>query len=620
MLFFNALFGLSVVALRVEAREPLTRSTVQFEIHLANGDVNAIGVGGRSAILINGSFVGPTLHAQQHDDVEFLVRNFMKEDTTIHFHGIAQKETPWSDGVPGLTQQQIRPGASYLYRWTAAEAGAYFYHAHTKAQMMDGLYGGIIITPEADARSPFGLINGDVSEQQLMREAERKMTPVFVSDWSQYTSSEFQAIEAKANVDLACIDAIIINGVGSQYCLDKDTLDSYTHPVVLAMLRDIGEDHLTDKGCIPPLQVFQGDYDLRLDALPPGAYRECVGGESDSNFTVSVNASLGWTALSFVNPGGLYPLQLSIDNHELIVFAVDGHYIHPITADRILVNTGSRISVMIKLDQPPAQYAIRVANDYLNQVLAGFAGLAYDGTTSMPSHAKPKMDYAGHPLDDGVRSFIPEHSKPFPPTPPARLPDRTFRSILKKLPRPFGAYQWTLTGTQGYNLSHENLKVPLLEGGPSDVVESELILRTNKDDWVDIILQTSGPFAQAHPMHKHGNKVYRLGSGKGSFPWNSVEEALEYWPAGTFNFEDPPYLDTFNTVDIEGEANDTWTVIRYHAESPGAWLFHCHVQTHLSGGMGLIILDGVDDFPHVPLAYREWNGFEPPAINGDGWP
>ncbi|KAF2172654.1 multicopper oxidase [Zasmidium cellare ATCC 36951] len=606
---------LAILILQVQAIKTRSRVTT-FEIHLSNGAANPVGIGERPVILINDSFVGPTLHAKQGDDVKFLVRNYLEQGTSVHFHGISQSNSPWSDGVPGLTQASINPGASYLYQWQAQESGVYFYHAHARSQMMDGMYGAIIIEPAEEEPRPFHLMSEEQGEQVAMTGAETSMETLMISDWTQFTSTEFHAIQSAANVDMACIDAIIINGIGSQYCLDNDALDNMTHPVVRQMLHDLGVDHVTHKGCIPAMQEFQGDFDLDLDRLPPTAYDQCLGGQNDrGNFTLNVNSSLGWAALTFINPGSLYPLQVSIDGHEPTVFAVDGRYVMPIKTDRFLVNTGSRISIMIKLDQRPGRYTIRIANSYLNQILGGFGELAYDGSNTRAKWAEPKIDFAGHPLNKDVVSFIPEDTKPYPAVCPKQRADKTFKILLRKLGRPYGAYEWTMTGKHGYNMSRERTDPPLLLQNPNDISrDEELILKTNKDEWVDIIMVTEGPFAQAHPMHKHGNRMFLIGSGKGNFPWESVEEASKHLPEGKFNLETPPYLDTFNTVEIQGEPTDTWTAIRYKADSPGVWLFHCHVQTHLSGGMAMVLVDGVDDFPEVPLAYREWNGFEPPYV------
>lgn len=37
------------------------------------------------------------------------------------------QDTPWSDGVPGLSQTPIEPGESYVYRFTAYPPGQYWY-------------------------------------------------------------------------------------------------------------------------------------------------------------------------------------------------------------------------------------------------------------------------------------------------------------------------------------------------------------------------------------------------------------------------------------------------------------------------------------------------------------
>ncbi|GKT47435.1 laccase abr2 [Colletotrichum spaethianum] len=593
--------------------ESTIRNHVRFEIHLTAGQVDALGAGPRDAILINGSFTGPTLRLNQGDEVEFLVRNYLREDTTVHFHGVDQRKTPWSDGVPGLTQGQIRPGASYLYRWKAEQPGTFFYHAHSKGQLMDGLYGAIIVDAAQNVDRPFHLIDSDPKEEMAMRAAESQMQPLLLSDWSQYKFDDFYHIEKIANFDLACTDAIIVNGMGSQYCLDPESLDSMTNPVILKMLQDLGEDHMTAKGCVPPIQALQGDFDVNIGELPTDAIRKCVGGWNPrGNFTFTVDSRNGWAALTFINVGGLYPLQVSIDNHDLHVYAVDGQYIRPTVTDRVYVGNGNRVSVMVKLNQERALYTVRMANDLLNQILGGFANMAYDGANEMSNCSKPKMNYAGQPLIKNLRSFKPEEGRPFPARTPSRRSNRTFKLHLRKPGRPHGAYEWSLSGHEVYNMTREQQDPPFLFLQPDEIPHSELVLRTHVGEWIDLILETEGPFAQSHPVHKHGNKVYFLGSGTGKFPWHTVEEAQKHLPPGSFNFKDPSYLDTFTTPDIAGDAPAVWTVVRYKADNPGTWLLHCHVQTHHAGGMGVVMLDGISQFPKVPTDYVEWNGFNAP--------
>lgn len=33
-------------------------------------------------------------------------------------------------------------------------------------------------------------------------------------------------------------------------------------------------------------------------------------------------------------------------------------------------------------------------------------------------------------------------------------------------------------------------------------------------------------------------------------------------------------------------------------------------QPHLSGGMGMILLDAIDKWPRIPESYAKWNGFD----------
>ena len=43
---------------------------------------------------------------------------------------IRQLGTPWSDGVPGVSQRPIASGGSFTYKWTATQFGSYWYIHH----------------------------------------------------------------------------------------------------------------------------------------------------------------------------------------------------------------------------------------------------------------------------------------------------------------------------------------------------------------------------------------------------------------------------------------------------------------------------------------------------------
>jgi hypothetical protein len=49
---------------------------------------------------------------------------------TIHWHGLHQKNTPFMDGVPFVTQCPISFGNTFRYKFSAEKAGTFMYHSH----------------------------------------------------------------------------------------------------------------------------------------------------------------------------------------------------------------------------------------------------------------------------------------------------------------------------------------------------------------------------------------------------------------------------------------------------------------------------------------------------------
>ncbi len=93
----------------------------------------------------NGSMPGPIIEAFQGDRVRFVIHNELPEPTTIHWHGL---ELPVQfDGVPGLTQDLIPPGGTYVYEYDLHQAGSFFYHSHIAMQEAFGMVGFLIIHP-----------------------------------------------------------------------------------------------------------------------------------------------------------------------------------------------------------------------------------------------------------------------------------------------------------------------------------------------------------------------------------------------------------------------------------------------------------------------------------------
>ena len=96
----------------------------------------------------NGQMPGPTIEVNQGDRVRVVFENRLPEITSMHWHGL---EVPIAmDGVPGVTQDPIEPGGSFVYEFELHQHGTFFYHSHMAMQEMMGMVGMFIIHPQTE--------------------------------------------------------------------------------------------------------------------------------------------------------------------------------------------------------------------------------------------------------------------------------------------------------------------------------------------------------------------------------------------------------------------------------------------------------------------------------------
>ena len=88
------------------------------------------------------------------------------------------------------------------------------------------------------------------------------------------------------------------------------------------------------------------------------------------------------------------------------------------------------------------------------------------------------------------------------------------------------------------------------------------------------------------PWHLHGHDFWVLGYGDGKFSADKDEKKL--------NLKNPPLR---NSAIIFPYG---WTALRFVADNPGVWAFHCHIEPHLHMGMGVVFAEGVDRLSTIP--------------------
>jgi FtsP/CotA-like multicopper oxidase with cupredoxin domain len=100
----------------------------------------------RGLLTINRQLPSPPIQVCLKDIVVVDVTNHMDgSSTAIHWHGLRQKGSIFSDGVSFITQCPIQFGNTFRYTYEANDPGTNFYHSHSGLQKANGIYGALII-------------------------------------------------------------------------------------------------------------------------------------------------------------------------------------------------------------------------------------------------------------------------------------------------------------------------------------------------------------------------------------------------------------------------------------------------------------------------------------------
>ncbi len=98
----------------------------------------------------NGSAPGPTIQVTQGDKVRVIFKNELPEASSLHWHGF--EDQIGYDGMPGISQEPVRPGQSFMYNFLIKQEGTYFYHSHMAMQELAGMLGAFIMHPRVPYR------------------------------------------------------------------------------------------------------------------------------------------------------------------------------------------------------------------------------------------------------------------------------------------------------------------------------------------------------------------------------------------------------------------------------------------------------------------------------------
>ncbi|PQE04096.1 putative iron transport multicopper oxidase fio1 precursor protein [Rutstroemia sp. NJR-2017a BVV2] len=512
----------------------------------------------RPMITINGQFPGPMIECNEGDTIVIEVDNRGVNATSLHFHGIFQNGTNWMDGTTGITQCPIAPGRKFRYEFTVnGQSGTYYYHGHQAVQIADGLYGPLIIHSKEEK-----------SMQKIEYDTDRV---VMLQDYYHELSSGLLIEALEPGSESSPIpDGALINGINTRDC-----------------------SLLPHRSC-----------DNTTATIP--------------SFYLIANA---YHRLRFVNVGAFAWFQVSMDEHEFAITEVDGTDIMPSYESRMMISPAQRYSMVIntnhaslesfwlrarmvthcwKTPELPANGAaeVRAVVRYVSEV-----GLE----TSSPAEPTSKNWDKSIELQCKDMNTTPYIPVAFEPAPAVADHSYFLRSNLEigdwRLERGFfnkstfrpdlqhPTLHRTIEGLSNQNESFTSMSA--IEGVNSVSYDQkhDFLIQHSGIKVIDIVIQN---FDEGnHPMHLHGHKVWVLGQGHGPFPGY---EALGLQAEGKGILEGHEHaLDNLIRRDVATVEGFGWLAIRFVADNPGVWAFHCHLMWHGEAGMVMQFLDRVDE-------------------------
>ena len=148
LLIFFLITGITPASSSAESSmKSLNRKQTVYHLQVNQKEINITGKN-KKALMINDSLPAPTLTFNRGDRAIIHVKNNLKAETSIHWHGILLPN--FEDGVPYLTSPPIRSGKTHKFEFLIDQSpGTYWYHSHTGLQEQEGLYGAFIIKEES---------------------------------------------------------------------------------------------------------------------------------------------------------------------------------------------------------------------------------------------------------------------------------------------------------------------------------------------------------------------------------------------------------------------------------------------------------------------------------------
>ncbi|OAX81172.1 hypothetical protein ACJ72_04491 [Emergomyces africanus] len=507
----------------------------------------------KRSYLINGHTPGPVIEARSGDRLIVDVRNGLEDEgVSVHWHGLHMRDANRMDGTTGVTQCAINPGNSFRYEFTISESqtGTYWYHAHSGLQRADGLYGGLVIhrpTPK-----PIRGIQHRHMESDILKYKYQKEILLLVGDWYHRPANDVLKwyMRAASYGNEPVPDSLLINGFGRFNC---------------AMAVPARPIDCTDENPIP-------------------------------HFTLDLTQSY---RVRVVNTGSLAGISLGFAQGYLNLIQIDGGLDvqqlkqpkNPNSKSIGVLYPGQRVDFILR--HPKIARAESSLTVQLDPECFKYPNPALDSLQTFPiynTNPNNVKKYISQPLSFQSTNHIDLAQISSTPSLLSSLPREAEQTYLiytkisqmsKNRNMPFGYFNQTSWRPQS------DPPYPLVALDSHLWDKNQFAISTgSKAAWVDLVVNNldEGP----HPFHLHGHdffilSVHSSSRGWGSYnPFNPHQLHQQYRPSS----KDLDKALLRDTVQIPRRGH---AVLRFRADNPGIWLFHCHILWHLASGMAMVV-------------------------------
>ncbi|GGU60901.1 copper resistance protein A [Pseudomonas laurentiana] len=291
--------------------QPNVLTGTDFDLYIGELPVNITGAA-RTAMAINGSLPGPILRWREGDTVTLRVRNRLKQDTSIHWHGIILPAN--MDGVPGLSFHGIAPDGMYEYKFKVHQNGTYWYHSHSGFQEQVGVYGALVI--DAKDPEPFTYDRDYV---------------VMLSDWTDEDPARVMSKLKKQS---------------DYYNFHKRTVGDFV-------------DDVSEKGWSAAVADRKMWAEMKMSPtdladVSGHTYTYLMNGQAPNGNWTGIFKPGEKIRLRFINGSAMTYFDVRIPGLKMTVVAADGQYVKPVSIDEFRIAVAETYDVIVEPENEQA--------------------------------------------------------------------------------------------------------------------------------------------------------------------------------------------------------------------------------------------------------------------------